>query len=514
MGNLPLMYNHTSPAPMRRLSLAIALFLLAGCTSSSLLTTNGTGAVVEKPVTSTKSDSLPLEQLPSELSIPHFSRMRLSGTGLTLDTTLETNAAYTRHAIHYFSNGLKITGVLLIPEGDGPFPLVIFNHGYIAPSVYTSGRGLKREQDKLARAGFAVLHTDYRGHAGSDKSPMTEDVYDGNLEYAMDSANAILAVRAAHLPKIDALRVGMLGHSLGGGVTLAVLTGRPDLATAAVLYAPVHADVWENFMRWRSERDEGDRTIEVNGTRDANPAFWNNLSPETFLDRIRAPLLLFQGGKDEDVPPAWSDHLFARLQELEKDARYVQYTNEGHEFAGKWEDFMTQTVAFFHQHLDAGFTAPFPADRVIKKPFGIFITPEDSPVSPERFRGYHTGADFEALPGEADVPVRTVCNGPLVYRQLVSGYGGVAVQRCTLLGQTVTVLYGHLRLSSIAQTVGETLKAGQAFAVPGTGGSTETDGERMHLHLAIHRGSAVELRGYVQKKEDLNAWIDPLTVLR
>lgn len=441
--------------------------------------------------------------------------MRLSGTDLTLDTTLEQTASYTRSAIHYRSNGLRISGILLIPKGEGPFPLVIFNHGYIDPAVYTSGRGLKREQDKLARAGFAVLHTDYRGHAASDASPMTEDVYDGNLEYAMDSANAILAVRTAHLPQIDATRVGMLGHSLGGGVTLAVLTGRPDLVDAAVLYAPVHADVWENFSRWRAEREEGDRTLEVFGSKDDHPETWNSLSPETFLDRIRAPVLLFQGGKDQDVPPAWSDHLHARLLEEKKNVRYVQYANEGHEFAGRWEDFMTQTIAFFREHLNsAEFTAPLSVDRVVKKPFGIFITPEDSPVSPERFRGYHTGADFEAWPEETDVSVRAACTGPLIARQRVSGYGGVVVQRCTLAGETVTVLYGHLRLSSIMPKIGEIITAGQDLAMLGTGGSTETDGERMHLHLAIHQGDTVELRGYVQKEEDLRAWIDPLTVFR
>jgi uncharacterized protein len=55
-----------------------------------------------------------------------------------------------------------------IPIRKGKYPLVILNHGYIDPAVYTLGRGLKREQDFLARNGFAVLHTDYRNHAFSD----------------------------------------------------------------------------------------------------------------------------------------------------------------------------------------------------------------------------------------------------------------------------------------------------------------------------------------------------------
>src|SRR3989344_6907506 len=34
-------------------------------------------------------------------------------------------------------------------------------------------------------------------------------------------------------------------------------------------------------------------------------------------------------------------------------------------------------------------------ERITKKPFGIFITPQNSPIKPERFSGYHTGVDVE-----------------------------------------------------------------------------------------------------------------------
>ncbi len=296
-------------------------------------------------------DSQPLEALPSVLSIPHFSQMRLSGTGLVLERVITKNAAYVQHAIHYSSNGLEISGILNIPEGPGPFPLLIFNHGHISPSIYTRGRGLRREQDYLARAGFAVLHTDYRGHGASDESPMLEKTYDGNLEYAMDSINAVLAVRAANLPRIDAYHVGMLGHSLGGGVTLAVLTSHPEIVDAAVLYAPVHANVWENFNRWRREREKDDRTEELSGTLESNPDFWRNLSPQTFLQNISVPVLLFHGDRDKDVPKAWSDDLAQRLRDLGKNITYVEYAGEGHEYGPKWTDFMEKTAEFFHEHL-------------------------------------------------------------------------------------------------------------------------------------------------------------------
>lgn len=293
----------------------------------------------------------PLEALPAELSISYFKKMRLEGRDLALGDVLAVTDVYTRYAITYRSNGLLISGVMNIPQGEGPFPLVILNHGYIDRAVYVRGRGLKREQDYLARAGFAVLHTDYRGHAGSDESPMTANVYDGNLEYAMDSANAILAVRKAELPQVDAEHVGMLGHSLGGGITLTILTGRPDLVNAAVLYAPIHADVFLNFMRWRERRNEGDRTLAVFGTREEHPEVWDALSPQTFLSDIEVPVLLFQGDRDKDVPKEWSDHLAMKLEEAGKEITYIEYEGEGHEFGPKWTDFMEKTVAFFRQRL-------------------------------------------------------------------------------------------------------------------------------------------------------------------
>jgi murein DD-endopeptidase MepM/ murein hydrolase activator NlpD len=157
-------------------------------------------------------------------------------------------------------------------------------------------------------------------------------------------------------------------------------------------------------------------------------------------------------------------------------------------------------------------TAPLAdaAGRVTKKPFGIKVSPTDSPVQPEKFSGFHTGVDFEIKAGEenADVPVVAACDGTAVYRNYVSGYGGVFVQSCKLDGQDVTVLYGHLRLASIGKKVGSAVKAGEQLGVLGKGYSTETDGERKHLHLGIHKGKAVNLKGYVQTQAELGGWLD------
>lgn len=154
--------------------------------------------------------------------------------------------------------------------------------------------------------------------------------------------------------------------------------------------------------------------------------------------------------------------------------------------------------------------------RVTKKPFGIYVTPQNSPVSPERFTGFHTGADFETTPAEQnlDVPIFAICDGKLLLKKWASGYGGVAVESCAIDNNPMTIIYGHLRLSSIKPDQNQTIAAGQQIAVLGTGYSQETDGERKHLHLGLHKGASINILGYVPKQSELDAWIDPLLVLK
>ena len=129
------------------------------------------------------------------------------------------------------------------------------------------------------------------------------------------------------------------------------LNCRTVTVNAAVLYAPVNVDAWENFNRWWTMRDESDRTREVLGTRADHPENWDKLSSQTYLGNIDDPVLLFQGSNDKDVPEAWSDDLHAELTGLAKDVTYVEYAGEGHEYSFQWNDFMRRTAEFLTRHL-------------------------------------------------------------------------------------------------------------------------------------------------------------------
>lgn len=154
--------------------------------------------------------------------------------------------------------------------------------------------------------------------------------------------------------------------------------------------------------------------------------------------------------------------------------------------------------------------------RVTTKPFGILINPKTSPVQPERFAGYHTGADAETTPEEqtALIPIRSIAVGTVVFAGYVTGYGGIIMIEHTVDGETITALYGHLRHTSFAVKVNDIVAVGQHIADLGTGYSTETDGERRHLHLGIIKGQHQNTTGYVNSASRLNPWEDPVTWLK
>jgi dipeptidyl aminopeptidase/acylaminoacyl peptidase len=284
------------------------------------------------------------------VSLEALMNKNLVGSDFVVGEVLDDNNAYTRYYITYRSNGLLISGIMNVPKGDGPFPLLILNHGYIDPAIYTNGRGLKREQDYLVRRGYVVIHPDYRNHAQSDKDPDNEINF--RLGYTEDVINTVNAIEQANLSYVDTTRVGMLGHSMGGGITLNTLVVEPQLVDAAVLFAPVSANYVRNYERW-TERDSetGQRIIELYGSPEENPDFWNGVSAKNYFDNIVTPIQNHHGTEDESVELKWSDELETWLDETNKELEYYIYEGEPHEFINAWPLVMSRTVTFFDEHV-------------------------------------------------------------------------------------------------------------------------------------------------------------------
>ncbi len=310
---------------MRRTAAVLAVLALAGGCTSDSSDEREVGASAEPTEVSTGSNSGapsesaapdevpgeapaatedPLPQVRSPHSLPALMRQAPSGGRPRILRTEYDTDAYTRYDVTYRSDDLTVSGVLIRPRGKGPFPGIVLNHGYIDPSYYVTGQGLAREQDALARAGFVVLHTDYRGHAGSD--PVAPTDRETRLGYTRDAVNAVEALGA--LPYVDATRLAMLGRSMGGGVTMNALVTQPGLVRAAVVYDSVSSRFLDNLEHFtRPGRPEVVEALFGRfGTPAESPRFYRELSPRTYFDRISEPLLVHHGTADATCPPRWA----------------------------------------------------------------------------------------------------------------------------------------------------------------------------------------------------------------
>lgn len=285
------------------------------------------------------------------MSLPAYFEKRYTGGNLRIGETVFENSAWTESYATYRSNGLTISGSLLVPKGRGPFPALVYAHGYIDPDIYVNGQGLNREQDYMAARGYVVLHVDYRNHAGSDDDPQSDVQL--RLGYTEDVIGAVLALKKQRW--VDPERVGLLGRSMGGGVVYNALVAQPGLVDAAVVFAPVSSNTVDNFNRWirndPSRSGIADEVIQRYGSPEKRPGFWARTSARTYFDRITEPLMIHHGTSDDSCPLPWSRATVRALERADKNVTFHVYDGEEHAFGPQWPLSMERTLRFFERRL-------------------------------------------------------------------------------------------------------------------------------------------------------------------
>ena len=204
--------------------------------------------------------------------------------------------------------------------------------------------------------------------------------------------------------------------------------------------------------------------------------------------------------RESDANPA-TFYVFAQRPGLSNDVfnAFLQSLSFGDETSALWypmTDFLTGAVAS-------------------EKPFGIFVSPENSPIQPERFTGYHTGVDVTPTRSSANqaIPIFAIANGAVVFSQSAPGYGGVLAIRHLINDKQILAVYGHLDPRSLARN-NRPVHGGERIGFLGKAFSAETDFERQHLHFGLYRGGDINIRGYVKNKSDLAQWLDPVAFFK
>jgi len=293
------------------------------------------------------------------MAIPALRQLDYPGSDIVIERELEPGANYDRLYASYLSEGLKIYGLLTVPRGEMPstgWPAIVFNHGYIPPDVYKTTERYIAYVDRLAQSGYVVFRIDYRGH---DQSEGEATGAYGDTGYTIDVLNAVSSLK--RYPLVDPERIGMWGHSMGGYLTLRSMVVSPDIKVG-VIWAGVVGSYEDLLYNWRrhggftpTPRPDGRSWrvdwIETYGSPAQNPAFWDSVSSNSYLDEISGPVQLHHGTADESVPLAFSETLFMQLLEEGKMVELYTYPEDNHNISMYFSTAMNRTIEFFDRYL-------------------------------------------------------------------------------------------------------------------------------------------------------------------
>jgi dipeptidyl aminopeptidase/acylaminoacyl peptidase len=292
------------------------------------------------------------------LAIDAMRQGEYPGSDMAIEQTLAPGSNYRRYVASYQSDGLKIFSLLTVPNGPRPatgWPVIIFNHGYIPPTVYRTTERYVAYVDAFARNGYIVFKPDYRGF-GSSQGTAVSAYY--APDDTVDVLNAVTTMQ--RYPNADPNRIGMWGHSMGGNITLRALVIDPRIKVA-VIWAGVNAtykDLMENWHPTGGERVSPSfggtgrqNLIAAFGTPEQNPGFWNSISPMAYLADIAAPIQLHQGTADTEVPLQFSQTLANDLRAAGKPVELYTYAGADHNIAQGFTLAMERSVAFFNRYL-------------------------------------------------------------------------------------------------------------------------------------------------------------------
>jgi dipeptidyl aminopeptidase/acylaminoacyl peptidase len=247
-------------------------------------------------------------------------------------------------------DGKRIPGFLLTPRGApaGPRPTVIDVHG--GPEGQARPNWNPRSVALVAN-GFNVLWPNVRGSSGYGKSYRALD----DVRLRMDSVRDLDAAAAwlgdAGIAPRD--RIGVMGQSYGGYMTLAALAFFPERRWAAAvdLYGIANfVSFFEHTDPWRRPL----RAVEY-GDPVKDHDFLVSISPLTKLDAIRAPLMVIHGANDPRVPILETEQIVTALRAKGREVEYVRLEDEGHGLAKAKNraDVYPKVLAFFQRHMGA-----------------------------------------------------------------------------------------------------------------------------------------------------------------
>jgi dipeptidyl aminopeptidase/acylaminoacyl peptidase len=265
-------------------------------------------------------------------------------------------------------DSLEIPGLLYRPHQASPdakAAAIVMVHGGPGGQAQVGYFALIQA---LVNHGYVVYDINNRGSSGYGK---TFYAMDDRKHGEADLGDVVASKRMlAATGYVDSTRIGILGGSYGGYMTLAALTLQPGAFKVGVDLFGI-----SNWVRtltsippwWASFREALYAEL---GDPATDSARLHRISPLFNADKITVPLMVLQGANDPRVLKVESDEIVAAVKRKGIPVEYVLFADEGHGFVKKENEIKgyTQVLEFLDRHLKGNEAADQPTRERVSGP--------------------------------------------------------------------------------------------------------------------------------------------------
>ncbi|WP_273567307.1 S9 family peptidase [Maribacter halichondriae] len=272
---------------------------------------------------------------PSNLYVYDLETKKQTKLTDVLNDEIQAQDLVNAEVIRYKSfDGLEIPAIYYKPHqasAENKVPAMVWVHG--GPGGQ-SRQNFNSLLQYMVNHGYAVLAVNNRGSSGYGKTFYQMDDLnhgDKDLKDCVEGKNWL-----AQQPEIDGEKIGIIGGSYGGYMTMAALTFTPEEFDVGVnLFGVTN---WIRTLRsippwWEAQKEA--LYLELGDPNSADSVRLRAISPLFHTDKVTKPLIVLQGSKDPRVLQVESDEIVAGVRKNGVPVEYVLFEDEGHGFVKK-----------------------------------------------------------------------------------------------------------------------------------------------------------------------------------
>lgn len=329
---------------------SLSLYFFITSKKKSLISPIGSSAPKEKPLLAYTFDNLKKTQFPKsdiKLDRPYSQTADSTSQIFSFETPKTPNNTHMD----------RVSGLMNIPKKPGKYPVIVMLRGFVPDEIYEPGIGTQHVAEAMAEHGFITLAPDFLGFGQS--SATSKDSFESRFQTyttaltllsSLSRLNDGLQASYSGTISADLARIGIWGHSNGGHIALSVLAlSGVDYPT--VLWAPVSKSFPYSILYYTDEADDQGKALRAalaNFERDYDVDLF---SPSNYYQWIKAPISIYQGNKDEEVPQWWSRDLETILKKDGVDTSYHVYDGD-HNMIPSWSEAVKDSIEFFDVHFE------------------------------------------------------------------------------------------------------------------------------------------------------------------